>query len=472
MNLLLKALLFTSVARSAVGSEPSESGCRKVFKDVISSKGLTPALFADFNACQPHINSPLDKKHLTPLHLAAKKGAVELIDPLLECGALIDALDGNHLTPLLQAAISGHVNAVNILLEKGADGDIRSKFGGLYTDYLRMNQPFRLKEPELDPVLSSAHPFSAHLHDNIAIEPKCMPKNVKAATEMVAKPAQLSSLIETMSSDHEMMLGAQSLLIPQKLHDHFLESYEAFKANPPPLSITSIKTTDEGEPVPAEIGMCGVIAGRAIPKGSIIAEYTGELKTAGMFEDSTYYVLDFPSIDGLKYRSAGAMTNSAFPNAQKIHLAKGELSDKGLDGLPFRQFIVAIEDIAEGEEIVWNYGGNYVMNHHVELRNGALKQFLETVSWIDLINALKQHDLTTISHEEALHALDCAAKLTYILESDKAMNYAVDNGYLNKGHLRMFEKTLESKQLGRYCTGAVWRFIKAATPLLNKKNEL
>lgn len=471
MNLLIKALLFTSVARSAVGSEPNAEGCRKVFKDVITSKGMTPALFSDFNACKPYINSPLDG-NLTPLHLAAKKGAVDLIAPLLECGALIDALDGNHLTPLLQAAISGHVKAVNTLLEKGADGDIRSKFGGLYTDYLRMNQPFRLKEPALDPVLSSSHPFSTHLHDKVAIEPNCLAKNVKPATEMVAKPAQLSSLIETISSDHEMVLGAQSLLSPQKLHHHFLESYEAFKANPPPLSITSIKTTDDGSSVPEDFGICGVIADKPIPKGSIIAEYTGELRTAGMFEDTTYYVLDFPSIDSLKYRSDASMMNSAFPNAHPIYLAKGELSDEGLDGLPFRKFIVALEDIAEGEEIVWNYGGNYEMDHHVELRNAALKQFLETVSWIDLINALKQHDLTTISNEEALHALDCVTKLTYILESDKAMNYAVDNGYLNKGHLRLFEKTLEERQLGRYCDGAVKRFISAAKPLLNNKREL
>lgn len=471
MNILVKGLLLSWFARSTFGLQQNAEGCQQIFKDAISSKELTSTIFSDLAACNLYINSPLNG-NLTPLHLAAKKGAIQLIAPLLESGADIDALDANHLTPLVHAAVSGHVAAVNTLLAKGANGSISSKFDGLYTDYLRMNQPFRPEEPALDPVLSSSHPFSTHLHDKVTTASECLPKNVKAVNEMVAKPAQLSSLLETTSSDYDMVLSIAPSLFPQKLHDYFLDRYKEFKANPPPLSIASIKTTEKGISLPANIDMCGVVAAGPIPKGTIIAEYTGELKTLSIFADTTYHLNDFPPTDGLKFRSAASMMNSAFPNSHLIHLAQGKLFNDGLDGLPFRKLIVAINDIAEGEEIVWNYGGYYESGQHVELKDAALKRFLETVSWKELIEALKKHDLTTISIEEALHALDQVTKLTYLLESENALKYAIKYGYLNKRHLKLFETAIEAKQLGSYCQGAALRLIRAASPLLNKKNEL
>jgi hypothetical protein len=55
-----------------------------------------------------------------PLHVAARRGATELIELLLSHGALVDGRDVWGHTPLHYAAAHGHAPAVRLLLERGA----------------------------------------------------------------------------------------------------------------------------------------------------------------------------------------------------------------------------------------------------------------------------------------------------------------------------------------------------------------
>lgn len=55
-----------------------------------------------------------------PIHVAARKGNVEIIRLLLENKADIEAKDSVDMTPLMVAAVEGQVPAAMLLLEKGA----------------------------------------------------------------------------------------------------------------------------------------------------------------------------------------------------------------------------------------------------------------------------------------------------------------------------------------------------------------
>ena len=65
----------------------------------------------------------------TPLHLAALKGHVDVVDFLLKHGAEIDPVSTDGDTPLHLAAASGNVAVVRHLLDEGADRSIRDFSG-------------------------------------------------------------------------------------------------------------------------------------------------------------------------------------------------------------------------------------------------------------------------------------------------------------------------------------------------------
>jgi ankyrin repeat protein len=61
----------------------------------------------------------------TPLHVASRRGHVDIAQLLLEHGADVDARDNAELTPLLLASREGHAELGRILLEHGADTEAR-----------------------------------------------------------------------------------------------------------------------------------------------------------------------------------------------------------------------------------------------------------------------------------------------------------------------------------------------------------
>ena len=65
----------------------------------------------------------------TPLHEACNHGYMEVVQVLLDHGAMIDDPGGTHcggVTPLMDGAINGHVDIVSLLIERGTDINIRN----------------------------------------------------------------------------------------------------------------------------------------------------------------------------------------------------------------------------------------------------------------------------------------------------------------------------------------------------------
>jgi len=60
-------------------------------------------------------------KHCTPLHMAARRGNVEVAGALLDCGANIEARDSLGETPLRRAVNCNKVEVAALLLARGAD---------------------------------------------------------------------------------------------------------------------------------------------------------------------------------------------------------------------------------------------------------------------------------------------------------------------------------------------------------------
>lgn len=68
-----------------------------------------------------NINAFDPERRLTPLHMAAYNGHVEVIKLLLEHGATLDARDFEGKTPLLHASTGPYSEALKVLIEAGAD---------------------------------------------------------------------------------------------------------------------------------------------------------------------------------------------------------------------------------------------------------------------------------------------------------------------------------------------------------------
>jgi len=68
-------------------------------------------------------------KHCTALHMAARRGNVEVAEALLECGADIEARDSLGDTPLRRSVNCGKTGVASLLLSRGADLDSKGSKG-------------------------------------------------------------------------------------------------------------------------------------------------------------------------------------------------------------------------------------------------------------------------------------------------------------------------------------------------------
>lgn len=81
------------------------------------------------------MDADVNKPGWTPLHYAATRGHIDVMNLLLEKNAYIDAASPNGTTPLMMAAFYGTPSAVKLLLEAGADPLLRNQLGLTAIDF-------------------------------------------------------------------------------------------------------------------------------------------------------------------------------------------------------------------------------------------------------------------------------------------------------------------------------------------------
>ena len=98
---------------------------------------MLAALRGDLPLAQALISRDADvnKTGWTPLHYAASRGQLAVIDLLLEHNAYIDAESPNATTPLMMAAGYGNVQATRALLQAGADPKLKNAEGLTALDF-------------------------------------------------------------------------------------------------------------------------------------------------------------------------------------------------------------------------------------------------------------------------------------------------------------------------------------------------
>jgi truncated hemoglobin YjbI len=68
-----------------------------------------------------NVNASDGVKHCTPLHMAARRGSLEIAEALLDCGADVDARDSLGDTPLRRSVNCDKIPVASLLLARGAD---------------------------------------------------------------------------------------------------------------------------------------------------------------------------------------------------------------------------------------------------------------------------------------------------------------------------------------------------------------
>ncbi len=76
-----------------------------------------------------HINAAGGVKHSSALHMAARRGNLEIAAALLDCGADIDRPDSLGDTPLRRAVNCGRIQVASLLLARGADAHAKGSKG-------------------------------------------------------------------------------------------------------------------------------------------------------------------------------------------------------------------------------------------------------------------------------------------------------------------------------------------------------
>jgi uncharacterized protein len=107
-----------------------------------SLKGLLPVVVKLIER-----GADVNKPGWAPLHYAATKGHLEVINVLLENHAYIDAASPNGSTPLMMAAMYGTPSAVKLLLEAGADPSLKNIQGMTAIDFAQRDK--RLDSAEI-----------------------------------------------------------------------------------------------------------------------------------------------------------------------------------------------------------------------------------------------------------------------------------------------------------------------------------
>lgn len=347
------------------------------FKDV----GLKSAL--------PYINTALTHYQLTLLHTAVIHGRRDVILDLLDLGADINAQDFRLWSPLHHAALSGRKDILDLLLSRGADPSLKNVFESPFEDILRLKELVELKSEDPIPVFfeeagKGEHQMTAGEYLSVT------------GCHYIYENNFTSLRLLQMWKE-----GPQQVLLPG-LCEIFHRKHQEFLNNTPLLSLKPVLNDSSGNLLPVSPGL-GVFARSTYKPMDIIGEYLG-LYQVKYENPSPYFVKEGP--EAIKYGNEISRINDGFPNATMIRLPKYR-------GVPYRRFLVALDKISPGEQIIWNYGyGKMKLDPLVELRPSETREFIKNHSIESLLKTL---DLTQRTEDLDFSYYPKIEKLRYLL---------------------------------------------------------
>jgi ankyrin repeat protein len=122
----MRAALICWIGLVLLGGRPTVALGQSVFEAAAAGRlDRVRAVLAE----DPGLIHARDGEQRTPLHYAARGGAVPVGALLLDRGAEIDAQDHGGESPLHYAALRGHDDFVRLLLDRGANTEVREAYG-------------------------------------------------------------------------------------------------------------------------------------------------------------------------------------------------------------------------------------------------------------------------------------------------------------------------------------------------------
>lgn len=369
----------------------------------------------DLNSAAVFVNTPMTEYQLTLLQIAVIEGNSDVIVKLLDLGADINAQDFRGWTSLHHAALSGSQGILRLLLERRANPNLKNVFESTYDDIIRLKQHNEWPLDDLVPVYYAENGCSEH---QITAEEYLRVTGCHYIHENIFTSLRLLQIWKE---------GPQHVLLPG-LCDIFHQKHQQFLQRGPKLLLAPVKFDSSGNPLAASPGL-GIFARESYQPMDIIGEYLG-LYQVQYENPSPYFVREGP--ESIKYGNEISRMNDGFPNATMIRLPKYR-------GVPYRRFLVALDRIEPGEQIVWNYGyGKMKLEPHIELRPKETREFIKTHDVESLLNSL---EMTKQQEDIHFNYYPEVEKLRYLLATPSVLFNLILEGAVPPEQGRLLAET-------------------------------
>jgi Ankyrin repeats (3 copies)/SET domain len=356
---------------------------------------------------------------LTPLHLTAIAGHVDLARLLLEAAArqgsvdaVVRATDSLGYTPLHLAVAFGHRRLWSHLIEAGARDEVLTSFGATAADLARrLGRDDYLEDAgqRPEPLVVLIDPGDGQGVRRASEELlRALPVTLQPWTRVAPDVFNVLYLESVGPLDHSPYPAVE---------EGFAERFEACQRdNPSSLYVGRVTADDEGRPL-GEVGW-GLFAQRDLPAGHLIP-YGGVVELVSLHTasdrnciiDSDHRVWKQCIVEGTHQSNLGSFVNHGFPNCmweRMVHRGAMEA------------VLMTTEPVPAGTQLTAGYGIAMEKQHpFFELCPGRRRRFLaeryaEEAARLARYTEARTNDLRELPFDAHVEALGAFRKIEYL----------------------------------------------------------